>query len=172
MSSEAKGNQPVKWNDLKGRAVVDLTSAKRIGSVDDLVLEPQTRQVVGLKFKPGLFNADQTVPVGAIQGIGQDAITLRLEGIQQDAPEEQALKGLPTLSQVIGNGVVTVGGKLVGNISNVMLSLEPLEISGYEISEGGLFAKKHVFQVTPQVNYGPKLVTIPDALLDSATPSS
>ena len=172
MSSSAKGNSAVKWSALKGRAVVDLISARRIGSVDDLVLELRTRRVVGLKFKPGLFTADQIVPVEVTEGFGGDVVTLRLEGVLQGSLEEQALSKLPTLTQVIGNSVVTVSGKLVGNINDVLLSLEPLEISGYEISEGGLFAKKHVFQVTSEVNYGPKLVTIPDALVDTATPAS
>ncbi len=170
MSIQQKATQ-IKWSDLKGRAVVHITDAKRVGSVDDFALDPQTREIVGLKFKPGVFSAEQIVPVAAIQGIGADAVTLRLDAEADNAHAEELLKKAPVLTQVLNNGVVTEGGKLVGNISNVMLSLQPLEIVGYEVSEGGIFSKKHAFTVTPQVRYGDKLVIIPDSLLDVFTES-
>ena len=171
MSATYKDNL-LKWTELKGRAVVDIATAKRVGSVDDLVIDPQTRQIVGLSFKPGLFSADQTVPVSVIGNVGQDAVTLRLEGLNADSPIEQSLRKLPTLSAVINNGVVTEGGKYIGAISNIKLGTQPLAVVGYEISEGGLFSKKHAFDVTPQVHYGEKLVIIPDKLVDAITPSA
>ena len=86
-----------------------------------------------------------------------------------DAPTPQ---NLPTLSQVIGNGVVTEGGKHIGEITNIQLSLQPLAITGYEISKGGIFSKTHAFEITSAVHYVQKLVIIPDSLLDAFTPSS
>jgi len=170
MSMQQKLEQ-LKWSDLKGRAVVDITNAKRVGSVDDLVLDPHTYQIVGLTFKAGLFSATQTVPTAAIKGIGEDAVTLQLEVSPTDAPEAATLSSLPTVSHVLGNGVVTEGGKHIGEISNVWLSLSPLIITGYEISKGGIFSKTHAFEITSEVHYGEKLVIIPDKLLDAFTPS-
>jgi sporulation protein YlmC with PRC-barrel domain len=165
--------EQLKWNELKGRAVIDITTAKRVGSVDDLVLDGQTYQIVGLKFKPGLFNATKTVPVNLIKGIGDDAVTLQLEQESPPASSDQpAPQNLPALSQIIGNGVVTEGGKHIGEISNVCLSWQPLAITGYEISKGGIFSKTHTFEITSAVHYGEKLVIIPDSLLDAFTPSS
>jgi len=160
----------LKWSELKGRPVVEITSAKRVGSVEDLVLDQQTYQIVGLKFKQGLFSATQTVPALAIKGIG-DVITLQLEDSQTSSAEEPTPQNLPTLSHLIGNSVVTEGGKHIGEISNVRLSLQPLAIIGYEINKGGIFSKTHAFETTPDVHYGEKLVIIPDSLLDAFRPS-
>jgi uncharacterized protein YrrD len=163
--------QHLRWNELKGRAVVDITSAERVGSIEDFVLDAQTYQIVGLRFKKSLFNAAKNVPLSAIKGVGTDAITLRLEDSQQpDANEEQAFEALPTLSQLIGNGVVTENGKLVGSIINARISLAPLRITGYEVSKGGIFSKTHSFELTSEVSYGEKLVVIPDNLLDTFAP--
>jgi uncharacterized protein YrrD len=172
MNENQKAEQ-LKWSELKGRAVVDIATAKRVGTLDDLVLDPQTRDIVGLKYNPGLFSAEQTVPVADIYQIGPDAITLRIkaEAKEGDPKEEQLPKGMPTLTQVVGNQVVTGGGKIVGDISNVQLSLQPLGIIGYEVSKGGMFSKTHKFEITPKVHYGEKLVIIPDSLLDTFTPS-
>lgn len=164
--------EQLKWSELKGRAVVEITDAKRVGSVEDLVLDRQTYQIVGLNFKQGLFSPTQTVPVQAIKGVGEDAVTLQLEKESQPAAsEEPTPQTLPTLSQIIGNGVVTEGGKYMGEITNVRLSLQPLSITGYEVSKGGIFSKTHAFEITSEVHYGEKLVIIPDSLLDAFTSS-
>lgn len=173
MSTNQKIEQ-IKWSDLKGRAVVDIVSAKRVGSVDDLVLDQQTRQIVGLKFKSGLFSAAQAVPISAIKGVGEDAVTLQLEDQDPAAlltEPEPIMQSLPTLSHVIGNGVVTEGGKYIGQISNVHLSLQPLVITGYDMSMGSIFSKTHTFEITSDVHYGEKLVIIPDSLVDAFVPS-
>jgi len=171
MSANQKLEQ-LKWSELKGRTVIDITNAKRLGSVDDLVLDPQNYQIVGLKFKSGLFSATQTVPVLAVKSIGEDAVTLQLEAIPPSLPDEPLFQNLPTVSQVIGNSVVTEDGNHIGEISNIRLSLQPLMIAGYEINKGTIFSKTHAFEVTPEVHYGEKLVIIPDKLLDAFTPSS
>lgn len=171
MSTDQKTNL-LKWSDLKGRSVIDIVTAKRVGNVDDLVLDQQTYQIVSLKFKPGMFSTTQTVPIQSIKGIGDDAVTLQIEqGNEPVSPSEPPPPDLPVLSQIIGNGVVTEGGKLIGEISNVHLSLQPLAITGYEVSKGGIFSKTHVFEITPAVHYGEKLVVIPDSLLDAFKPS-
>jgi sporulation protein YlmC with PRC-barrel domain len=170
MGLNIKSSQVI-WSELKGRAVVDIINAKNVGRVDDLVLDLQTYQVVGLKFKPGLFSTEQTVPIMAIKGIGDDAITLQLDVSSADPPVEKAFHDLPTLSQVISNQVITEGGQNIGTISNVLLKLQPLEIIGFEINESGIFSKKHTFEKTSQVHFGEKLVIIPDSLLDTFTPS-
>ena len=165
--------QPLTWSELKGRAVIDIMTAKRVGSVDDLVLDRQTYQIVGLKFKSGLFSAAQTVPAHSIKGVGDDAITLQLEKEDQPASsDEPTPQNLPALSQVIGNSVVTEGGKHIGEITNIQLSLQPLAITRYEISKGDIFSKTHAVEITSAVHYVQKLVIIPDSLLDAFTPSS
>lgn len=170
MSTDQKLEQ-LKWSELKGRAVIDIAKAKKVGTVEDLVLDPQTYKIVAFKFSPGLFNTNQIVPIHAIKGVGADALTFQLDEGSVILPEEQPFINFPTLSQLINNGVVTEGGKYIGSINNVRLSLQPLEITGYEINEGGFFSKKHSFEITSQVHYGEKLVIIPDYLLDAFTPS-
>ena len=114
--------------------------------MEDLVLDPQTYKIVGFKYSPGLFNTNQIVPIQAIKGVGADALTFQIDEGSVSLPAEQLFTNYPTLRQLLNNGVVTEGGKFIGSINNVRLSLQPLAIIGYELNEGGIFSKKHSFK--------------------------
>jgi uncharacterized protein YrrD len=156
----------MKFSELKNRAVVDVDQAKTIGHLDSLLIDPATRAVKGLKVKSGLFDSGHVLPLSQVRSVGQDAITVSqaLVGSATDATEptsseDERLKNLPGVDSVIGSQVVTSSGKLVGQISDLLLD-DQLTITGYEVSQGGLFAKKHSIEATPDLNFGNKMVII------------
>jgi sporulation protein YlmC with PRC-barrel domain len=66
----------MKLSELKGRAVVNLEDARKIGDVEDLMVEPETHHIVSVKVRTGMFHAAQIISVSDIKSVGADAITI------------------------------------------------------------------------------------------------
>lgn len=66
----------MKFSQVKGMAVVDLHDARKLGNLEDLLLDPQSRQIVELKVKFSLFGASTFIPKSWLKSIGPNAITV------------------------------------------------------------------------------------------------
>ena len=66
----------MKFSELKGRAVVSLDNAQKMGEVEDLMVEPVSRHIVSLKVRTGRFSASQLVPADTVKNVGVDAVTI------------------------------------------------------------------------------------------------
>lgn len=154
----------MRFSELKGRAVVELNGAKTIGHLEDLVADMQTRQVIGLRVKEGgLFGKTNTLAKEALQSIGQDALTVSLA--DEPTPNDTVLEKGPGFSDLIGKQVVSQGGKLVGEISDIDLNPANLAVTAYEVREGGLLGKKRRLPESSDLTFGPQMVVVPDTLL-------
>ena len=168
----------MKFTELKGRAVVNLENAEKIGELADLLIEPGSHRILSLKVRTGLFRAAKTVLVSEVKNVGADAITVSAASLSDTTgnsyapPTEQQGAGasdgaqLPVeITSILGNKVVTDAGTMVGELRDVMIDWANLAITGYEVHEGGLFTKSQEFAATPEVRYGNKIITIPAQLL-------
>lgn len=70
----------MKFSELKGRAVVNLEDAKKVGTVEDLMVEPESHRIVGVKVRTGMFHAAQVIPVTDVKNVGGDAVTISTSG--------------------------------------------------------------------------------------------
>src|SRR6476646_3968067 len=185
----------MKFSELKGRAVVNLEDARKIGEVEDLMVEPETHHIASIKVRTGMFHAAQIIPVSDVKNVGNDAITISTGAgtansaaarLAKQQAEEQPSTGavssiaatavsstashdprsLIEITSLLGNKVVTDVGTMVGELSDVMVDWVDLTITGYQVHAGGLFAKPQEFVDTPGVRYGNKLLTIPAELLN------
>ena len=66
----------MKLSELKGRAVVHIDNAEKIGELADLLVDPDSRRVVGISVRHGLFGESRTVPAAQVKSIGADAVTV------------------------------------------------------------------------------------------------
>ncbi|HET7079593.1 MAG TPA: PRC-barrel domain-containing protein [Chloroflexia bacterium] len=155
----------MKFSELKGRAVVRLEEAQRIGEVEDLMVEPVSRHIVSLKVRTGLFSAAELVPAAAVKNVGADAVTIASTA-EPAPPSASGAPPLIALSTILGNKVVTDAGTLVGELQDVLLDWANLAITGYEVREGGVFAKTQEFTATPDLRFGEKIITMPAQLLN------
>ena len=154
----------MKFSELKGRAVVSLDNATKIGEVDDLMIDPTSRHIVAVKVRTGFFSAAQFVPAAEVKNVGADAVTVAAN--VEPAPPATAGGQPPVeLTNIIGNQVVTDAGTLVGELRDVVLDWANLTITGYEVREGGLLGHAQEFTATPDVRFGDKIITMPAALL-------
>lgn len=175
----------MKFSELKGRAVINLEDARKVGEVEDLMLDQDSRHIVSLKVKTGLFSSSRLVPAADVKNIGADAVTISgsagapntppdAVGSNPSPPDQQSastgdsesLPALVKLTSSLGNKVVTDTGTFVGELHDILLNWADLTITGYEVREGGLFAKTQEFAATPEVSFGEKMITIPAQLLN------
>ncbi len=76
----------MKFSELKGRGVVSLDDATKIGEVEDLMVEPVSRHIVSLKVRTGLFSAAHLVPASDVKSVGADAVTLTTNSLRASTP--------------------------------------------------------------------------------------
>ena len=153
----------MKFSELKGRALINVEDAVKIGEVENLLLEPTSRRVLGWKVKTaGLFSAPLIVNVSQIINIGPDAVTIKVDPAQSDKAKSE--QETVDLTAILGNKVVTDAGVLVGEVRDVLLDPVSGSVTGYEVNTGGLFSKSVEIAATDDVRYGEKLITIPAPL--------
>ena len=152
----------MKFSELKGRAVINLEDASKVGEVEDLLVEQQSRRIVSLKVRTGLFSASKLVPATDIRNVGADAVTISVGTAKESTESSPPLVELTT---ILGNKVVTDAGTFVGDLHDILLDWTNLAITGYEVRESGLFASTQEFAASAEVSFGKKMITIPAQLL-------
>ena len=104
----------MKASDLKGRAVVVLSDAVKVGHVDDLLFDAQYREVLGLRVKKGgLLSESEALLRSNVASVGADAVTVPSPDVINAENRFQELTGAATLTQAQGTRIVTEGGTLL-----------------------------------------------------------
>jgi uncharacterized protein YrrD len=154
----------MKFSELKGRAVVRLDDARKLGEVADLLVDPLSGRIESLKLHTGLLRAAELIAPAAVQNIGADAVTVS-GAATPEAPRAAGAPPLVELTRVLGAKVVTDAGAFVGELHDVLFDWATLTITGYEVRGAGLFAQARQFAATPEVRFGEQLITLPAHLL-------
>lgn len=161
----------MKFTELRGRAVLEINSAKKIGEFEDILFDPDNLKPISIKVKTGLFNPAQFIPVSQLKGIGPDAVTFAgdpanmASGAQGDANLQTPMQA----SGILGDKVVTDTGSLVGEVHDLVIDPDSLSVQAYEVKPGGLFTRGHEIQTTPDVRHGDNLVIVPASSLREST---
>lgn len=123
------------YSDLKGRKLVDTSSADTAGKVDGFLLDPSSRTVVALEFKK--TDHGSTVAWADLTAVGADAVTVAGTSVIVDA--EGHLADLATKDgQVLKKRVLTDAGEDLGSVHDI--DLDPQSGALLELIVG---EKKH-----------------------------
>lgn len=132
----------IRAKELGGRAVVDVDAAEKLGRIDRIVIDPESRRVAGFVISRGssIFNNDKDIVLSAstVHAVGPDAVTVRRGG---DADTVVALDGLPRVSDITGRKVVSDQGRLLGTVDDVLIDENDGRIVGYSLSGDGIDAR-------------------------------
>lgn len=170
----------MRLNDLKGRAVVELDSAEKLGQIDEVVLDLDRQRVAGFVIgRPqGLFTSSgggRVLPASGIQAIGPDAVTVR--STTGDDGELERIEALPRTVGIVGRKVVSHSGRLLGIIEDVLIDPQGGRILGYALERSGggtglmSFLDSHrkeafdYVRADVDVRLGKALVVVPDEAL-------
>src|SRR5581483_12003886 len=148
----------IRAKDLQGRAVVDVGTAKKLGTVDEVLLDPRGRQIAGLVVSEG----------GSLLG-GQHHLIVPAAALRR-------------LSKLLGRKVVTQGGKLLGSLDDVLVEGANGRISGYalgappnpaEVVEGwfgGGRSEARYVRADTDIRVGEDLIVVPDNAMVEGEP--
>lgn len=124
-------------SELAGRAVIDIETAEKIGSIEKLILDPEGKRVAGFIVAKGASfpgNKERTVvPASTVRAIGPDAVTIRRE-VAADT-DITYLESLPRGSDVIGRKVITDDGRYLGKVDDVLIESADGRIFGYVLAD-------------------------------------
>jgi uncharacterized protein YrrD len=158
----------IKASELKGRAVVSLTQAEKIGSVASVILDPAASRVAGLTVRTGILGGAKILRASDIRSLGIDAVTIHDSSLlHDDTGEVPELKDLPTLDEMIEMKIISESGQLLGTLGNVEIDPDQYQITRYELSGTFWDQLKHsnrTFDAVPGLRFGKQLLVVPDAI--------
>jgi uncharacterized protein YrrD len=167
----------IRASELYGRVLVDLDTAEKIGSIDEIIVDPYAPCVAGYVVATGrgLFGSGPRTLVAteSVHAIGPDALTIRRTANVGDVGSH--LDTLPRLSELTGRKMVSYGGRLLGTIEDALIDERDGRIIGYPLDANGLTSGLDRFFTlglsSSQLEYvradadlrvGAKLVVVPD----------
>ncbi len=133
----------MKASDLKGRAVVTLSDAAKVGHVDDVLFDATYRRVLGFRVKRGMFDHADALPRDSVAAVGADALTVDSPDAINAQERFADLAGAASLGQVHGTKVVTDGGTLLGIIAGVEIDEAARRVDSYTLSAPLLDKLRH-----------------------------
>lgn len=153
---------------LKGLAVISLADGLKLGTVDDVYVDPGSRTVVsfGCRQSGGLLHAASGPPwvvdAAAVHALGTDALTVSDAG----ALREAAGGGQPGViagDDLTKRKVVTEGGTYLGQVVSLDFDPATYRLAAIEVSPGFFKSNKHVpdNQIT---NLGADVVIVSEAV--------
>jgi uncharacterized protein YrrD len=180
----------IRASELYGRVLVDLDSAEKVGSVDEIIVDIYGPCIAGYVVTNGhgLLGRGQRMLVAteSVHAIGPDALTVRRAATSNDLSAH--LDSLPRLSELTGRKMVSHGGRLLGTIEDALIDERDSRIIGYPLDGSAvtaglerLFAlglrsdRLQYVRADADLRVGAKLVVVPDdavvAVDDEAMPA-
>jgi len=136
-------------DELKGRAVLALSNAEKVGQVEDVLFDAQFRRVLGFRVKRGgLFKQAQALLRDSVTSIGADALTVQSPDAVNDEARFADLAHASTLSQVEQTKVITESGELLGTIAHLEIDGDARTVTGYLLASS---LKDRMLRRTPEV---------------------
>lgn len=121
-------------SELKGRAIVALSNAEKVGQVDDVLFDAQYRHVLGLRVRKGMLNRSEAILRDAVSALGGDAVTVPSPDALNEEKRFPELLRAVSLDQVHRTKVVTEGGKLLGTVDDVEMDPDARTVIAYALS--------------------------------------
>ena len=104
------------YSDLKGRKLVDTSTADTVGKVDGFLLDPATRTVAGLEFKK--TDHGSVVTWSDLTAVGADAVTVAGATVLSD-PEGRLADLATKDGQVLKKRVLSDAGIDLGSVHDI-----------------------------------------------------
>ena len=160
-----------KASEIIGLPVVTFNRGTKIYDVEDLILDPERRQVLALVVEErSAFHSAKAIPFGRINTIGPHAVIVPDGKAVIDVNRDPVLKGLYNDQLIRGLRVLSDDGRKLGQVHDMVLDDKTGEIRGYDVSVGG-----RVLNVTQGtrwlpmdrvISIGQRIVYVPSDLAD------
>jgi sporulation protein YlmC with PRC-barrel domain len=131
------GRNTMKFSELKGRAVINLEDATKLGTIEDLMVDSESHHIVSIKVRTGLFQTPQIIPVADVKNVGGDAVTIstggmaNITGLASSAAQQQiAASQGSSIEGTTTSAIMTPTASTVPPVAPVSVgSQSPIEIT-------------------------------------------
>ena len=121
-------------SELKGRAVVSVSNAEKIGEVEEILFDAEFRHVLGFRVKRGgLFGKAQALLRDSVDSIGAAALTVQSPDVVNDEERFAPLAHTATSGQVERTQVMTESGELLGTITHLEIDADARKVTEYTL---------------------------------------
>ncbi len=103
----------MRWRAALGREVVDTSSAKKVGTVAGLVLDPEASEIVAMVV------GSEVIGWKDAGGIGEDAVTISSADMLRGPSSELESAGVSGVADPISKPMLTEDGHELGTVSDV-----------------------------------------------------
>lgn len=135
----------VQLDQLKGLAVASLREEAKVGTVADVVVHPETGELVGFWVHlPGLFGAKKALSARDVVSYDPQAIVVADDDAIVEPTEIHPFQAVVAKPHTwLGKRVETEDGRSLGRVSNLYLNTD-LEMLAKLVVSGGLFGRDRV----------------------------
>jgi uncharacterized protein YrrD len=131
----------IRAREIIGLPVLSYNRGSKLYDVEDLVLDPDRRQVLALLVEEkALFHSARAVPFGRINAIGPNAVIVPDGKAVIDVDRDKLLKSLVNDRTVRGLRVLTDDGRKLGAVEDMLIDGKTGEIRGYYVSMGRMLS--------------------------------
>lgn len=125
----------MKIDALMKTAVLSIDDGKKLGYINDLLIDPQSRQLAALCVEDD--GHESLIPFDAVQGLGADALTVSSASVRQGVGDANPLTALPNLKRFSRLKVVDEGGVLLGTVKAIDFDPYSGDINHLSVHKGG-----------------------------------
>jgi uncharacterized protein YrrD len=158
----------MKASDLRGMPLVSMKEARKLGKVQDVIVDTTEQRIVALQAKIGSEEEPGYITVDKIHAVGKDAITLEdggsaREGRGPAGHEGERGKGTFPLKELQGDKVISYDGTLVGTVSDLEFDPTDFRVTEYEVGSGplaGITKSYKRLRATPDMHVGEGIITV------------
>lgn len=138
---------------LKGIAVVSVKDGEKVGAVDELIFNTESRTLMAFRMsRAGFFSSSrEVILMSDVDNIGQDAVMIPSRDAVRAESDERDLHGRPELKQLANLRVVTQDGTYVGNLSTVHFDPKTGDMTQIDVGGSDLM---HMFRKGLEVPAG------------------
>ncbi len=139
-----------RYSQVKGMPVITVEEGKKIGSIDDLLVDPERMQVLWLRLSSGSLLGDRTwVPADVVRSVGADAVIVDSNDAVRSSVDTHEAKDLRREGRrIVGTTVMTESGHKIGEANDYEFAPDTMAVtkvylppeSGFNLlrkSEGG-----------------------------------
>jgi sporulation protein YlmC with PRC-barrel domain len=152
--------------ELKGKPVVEMSSARKVGIVDDAYLDPNHQSISALRVRATKRGPEYLVSIDHVCTIGPKSVTIDHVDSLRFLDQTPELAKLTSLGSLLGRGVVTEGGRILGSIEGVEFdptSHQVTAITYTSVPPAGPVGTRHTLNPRDIVASVPDIVTVSEA---------
>ena len=131
-----EGGIPITSSDIKGKAVISITSGARLGRVDDVLFDPASLDVAA--FRVSAEGQQAVIPFHQVQSVGRDAVMVPGDDVAQWITTSSAGAGLLSFDDLKHRKVVDDAGTFLGTPRAISVAPQDGRLQQLQVHTGGV----------------------------------